>query len=230
MKTCTKCKIEKSLSEFSKNGAGLRAHCKPCMAEYKRANRDVIREKSREWVVANMAYVKAKKRIYCQENKEKIHASRRAYEEKNKESIAQKRHQYYEANKEKMAEYSKARYPLVKEYHRVHNKAWHEKNKEHRDAYVKRYREENKESKAKAQRRRISSKLKATPAWADKEAIKAIYDRADEIGGVHVDHIVPLRSRFVCGLHVHWNLQILAPEENMAKGNWWWPDMPGDPF
>lgn len=226
MKTCSKCKIEKPLDSFSRNGIKRRSHCKPCMLEYKRANNDVIRNKYREWVKANADDVASKKRAYRQENKDKIHAARRIYEDKNKEIIAEKRRQYYEANKERIAEYSKARYPLLREYHRINNKAWHERNREHRDAYIREYRQNNKVAKAKSERRRISSKLKATPKWADLDAIKAIYDLADEIGGVHVDHIVPLRSKLVCGLHVHHNLQILSPKENMAKGNWWWPDMP----
>ena len=37
--------------------------------------------------------------------------------------------------------------------------------------------------------------------------------------GMHVDHVIPLRNRLVCGLHTQFNLQLLTPTENMRKGN-----------
>lgn len=64
----------------------------------------------------------------------------------------------------------------------------------------------------------------ATPPWANRFAINKIYSEAEKAGKV-VDHIVPLRSARVCGLHVPWNLQISTFEENSQKSNHHWPDM-----
>lgn len=79
---------------------------------------------------------------------------------------------------------------------------------------------------------RAAKKRKATPAWANKVAMRAIYARAkrltDLTGVLHqVDHIVPLRSPYVQGFHCEANLRILTREANLAKGNRTWPDTPG---
>lgn len=78
---------------------------------------------------------------------------------------------------------------------------------------------------------RRASKKNATPGWANKEAIEAIYAKAqrfmEQTGEpFHVDHIVPLTSDLVCGLHWEGNLQILTGADNLSKGNKHWPDMP----
>lgn len=73
--------------------------------------------------------------------------------------------------------------------------------------------------------RRRATKLMATPRWANHAAIARIYECARFIE-VHVDHIVPLISKRVCGLHVEHNLQLLSSSENSRKGNRYWPDMP----
>ena len=71
---------------------------------------------------------------------------------------------------------------------------------------------------------RKAKKLKATPKWADSKATREFYvNRPD---GFDVDHIVPLISPFVCGLHWVGNLQYLPASANQSKGNRSWPDMP----
>lgn len=71
----------------------------------------------------------------------------------------------------------------------------------------------------------------ATPVWLDRalqRQIDAIYqEAASRPGGPwHVDHIIPLKGRGVCGLHVPWNLQILAKSENLSKGKSYSHDAP----
>ena len=68
------------------------------------------------------------------------------------------------------------------------------------------------------QAKRRAAKLHATPQWADFEAIKDVYMEA-EYFQMHVDHIIPLQGKDVCGLHVWENLQLLSEIENLKKGN-----------
>ena len=58
---------------------------------------------------------------------------------------------------------------------------------------------------------------KAKPIWADTAKIREFYKNKPE--GMHVDHIIPLRGEFVCGLHVEYNLQYLDAMVNMRKSN-----------
>ena len=63
-----------------------------------------------------------------------------------------------------------------------------------------------------------SSLGQAKVLWADTAKIEAIYEQARKLGH-HVDHIVPLNSELVCGLHVEHNLTILSPQDNIKKSN-----------
>lgn len=72
--------------------------------------------------------------------------------------------------------------------------------------------------------RRRAYKLKASPKWADSKKILEVYKQRESITketGVmhHVDHIVPLQGKYVCGLHVDNNLRIIPALENIVKSN-----------
>ena len=67
---------------------------------------------------------------------------------------------------------------------------------------------------------------RACPPWVNRDAIRAIYKEAAKLEretGIchHVDHIIPLFHKFVCGLHIPDNLQILTATENLKKSNRW---------
>jgi 5-methylcytosine-specific restriction endonuclease McrA len=67
----------------------------------------------------------------------------------------------------------------------------------------------------------------ATPKWLSAEQkmeIRLKYRLAIELSretGIRhaVDHIVPIISDEVCGLHVPWNLRVITQEENLKKSN-----------
>jgi len=55
------------------------------------------------------------------------------------------------------------------------------------------------------------------PQWADTKKIRQIYDNCPN--GYHVDHVIPLRGKTVCGLHIETNLQYMPAVENIKKSN-----------
>lgn len=64
---------------------------------------------------------------------------------------------------------------------------------------------------------------RATPPWADKDQMLAMYEYAHWLRSIgvdaEVDHIVPLYGRGVCGLHVHCNLRVVLKADNRSKNN-----------
>lgn len=79
------------------------------------------------------------------------------------------------------------------------------------------WRKNNLEYDAQRQRERTICKTQRIPLWADKIKIREIYLNCPD--GFHVDHIIPLRGKYVSGLHVETNLQYLPAIENIRKRN-----------
>lgn len=135
--------------------------------------------------------------------------------------------------------------PVVREANRLAGAKFRDANRERENARVlaafyakheerlaanRAWREANPDKHAAKEARRRAAKLRATPAWADQNAIAELYRMASEESlrtGVpmHVDHIVPLKSRHVCGLHCEANLQVLPALSNLSKSNRFWPGM-----
>lgn len=101
---------------------------------------------------------------------------------------------------------------------------YRDENREECNARIKIWSQANPEKVRAKDARRRAMKLNACPSWTDHKAIEAIYAEARRLTrktGIlhHVDHIYPLVSPYVCGLHVAENLQILTESENLSKGN-----------
>ena len=111
------------------------------------------------------------------------------------------------------------------------NKKWQENNEEKYKASQEKYHIANKAKIQETTRNwfkktrmgshyaalRRAAELRATPKWANLKAIAEFYKNCPK--GYHVDHIIPLRNKLICGLHVLENLQYLPATENMRKSN-----------
>jgi hypothetical protein len=131
-------------------------------------------------------------------NKLTITEYNKTYYQKNREKLRENRRKYHLNNKDKAKEYKLKNKDYIKEANRL-------------------YRLNNPHIKNTANAIRRASKLNATPKFANVKKIKEIYKNCPK--GFHVDHIIPLKNKLVCGLHVEWNLQYLPAKENLSKSN-----------
>ena len=137
-------------------------------------------------------------RTYKLINKDKLYKETKDWKLRNKDKVSSYMVEYRQVNKDTLRE---------------SNKLWIQTNYE-------RYRVMK--NICNAQRR--ATKRCAFVKWADSKAIKSFYKEARELTlltGIqhHVDHIYPLTSDIVCGLHVEHNLRVITATENIRKSN-----------
>lgn len=80
----------------------------------------------------------------------------------------------------------------------------------------KQFRKNNPEFTRASTARYRAAKIQRTMSF-DQEGIEEFYNNCPD--GYHVDHIVPLQGKNVCGLHVLSNLQYLTAKDNLLKNN-----------
>lgn len=125
--------------------------------------------------------------------------------------------------------YLKSKGKFTREYFRQADlkRYWTTGRRELQQAYQKDYRKLNKDKTAHWTMLRHGRKLRATPKWLSADQIEEIakfYSHARDCAVIsgdkyEVDHIIPLKGKDVCGLHVPWNLQILPADINRRKSN-----------
>lgn len=115
------------------------------------------------------------------------------------------------------------------------SRKWKIKNKERYNLYQKEYRQisldkikrmiENEDEIyfEKDYRKRKSISV-ATPAWVNKEEIRHIYKECVRLSEqmhmiFEVGHIIPIKGKRVCGLHIANNLEVVSPRQNQLKAN-----------
>lgn len=133
---------------------------------------------------------------------------------------------YYSRNKDKIRQYREDNMEMLS----IAAKQWRERNKESFRQVKRDWQQRNSDLSNAATAKRRAAKKQATPLWANVFFISEIYALAKMrerlLGGKwQVDHIVPLTSELVCGLHWEQNLQVIREEENKRKHNRYWPGM-----
>lgn len=126
-----------------------------------------------------------------------------------REDVKNRKHEWYHKNREQVIQAAATRPQAIK---REYQKAWKARNTVWTRADTKARRRKHRE---------------ATPPWLtkrQKSEIRQLYQIAitmtQTTGEQYVvDHIVPLRSDTVCGLHVPWNLRVITRDENLKKSN-----------
>lgn len=202
------------------------------MTDYERT-RHLNRLAVQRYRAKNAEKIKQQRALKAEEARQKG----REYYSRKKEEILSRGREYYQANKEMILDrikkqkeskreeiYLKQRQARLEdpERFRIAERASKKRNVDkHRHKYANQQ----------AERRALGRKTK----WADKETIHAIYELAKTrsmLTGIawHVDHIVPVKSNLVCGLHVEYNLQVIPREVNSSKCNRYWPNHPNQEF
>lgn len=229
-KKCTKCLIEKALSEYykqPKSSDGYKTICKSCgkliRINYQKVNRDKLNKKQKEYAQKNSNKVKESIKKWRNKNKEVVQKNNKLYRKNNSDKIALLKKKWNTENKERIKENQKEYYKNNKKAILKKNRKWNKNN-----AHIVSWR-----SILKSQLRRFGKKkegktidLLGYSALELKQYIETLFTEGmswDNHGEWEIDHINPVSkfdketpSSVVNALS---NLQPLWKTENRNKFN-----------
>lgn len=203
-KCCTVCNQSKSLDQFYLSRGKPCSPCKPCAsskaAEYARANPDA----RKKWTANYRAKTDRTEEI------KRAAAKLKAVRDADVRLARERERAQYAARREEIA-------AKKREARRADPDRFREIQKKHRET------ERAKTYQRVRKHERRAAELRAKPSWYDKEAVRQIFEVARVLSrsGLRfsVDHDVPLKGRFVCGLHTDANLVVMPLWQNIAKHN-----------
>lgn len=148
--------------------------------------------------------------------KEEISIKEKKYREDNKDRIKQRKAIYYLDNKEYILNRCSIYRTNNKEKYLEYSRKW-------RKSDIDRYRKLSLKQTSLRRARKLQATFNEMSEW-HQFLLDEIYDLSylrSKITGIiwHVDHIIPLKSKLVCGLHHPNNLQVIPATENLRKGN-----------
>lgn len=134
---------------------------------------------------------------------------------------------YYKKNSEKILTYGSAYHVLHPDKAAARRRRMQETNPGRIAETVAAWRQNNKHKMRAQCAKRRARLIMAMPLWLTAEhfsQIEEVYSDAKRLEAEtgaphHVDHIVPLRGKTVCGLHVPWNLRAIPADDNLRKAN-----------
>lgn len=223
VRVCKDCKHTKPVGEFYvkrtlKSGLPLyKTQCKVCenaaSAQRYERRRDEVLARCKQYRAGKKDQIAQYMRDYYIRNRDEIIAKTKVYQAAPERKLADKQRQ--------QAAYA-ARRDEVRARQNAYNATPEGKAKQ-LERYKRHYAANVEHYTAKAAKRRALT-MQAMPEWVEPKSIRPIYRKARQLTkktGVqhHVDHIVPLKGRGVCGLHVPWNLQAIPAQDNLRKAN-----------
>jgi hypothetical protein len=169
-------------------------------AEYRQKNHHLVTQRAANWRQKNADAIKDYSKLY--------YAS-------NLQSCAERRKKWYQQNRDYALLYRREHYQKNLQSSQASSRRWKQENKRRVSLYNSMKRQERDERLA-----------RATPIWADKNAIAVKYKERNamtQMTGVqhHVDHGIPLKGENVCGLHIAENLRVILARDNLSKSNKW---------